>query len=234
VADGPGLVAIIPARGGSKGIRRKNVVDVAGKPLIGWTIEACKCARRIERCIVSTDDAEVAEVAAGYGIDTVRRPRDLAGDASPVEGALLHALDAIESDGVALPERFAFLQCTSPLTLPEDIDGAIEAGERADADVVVSVTDFHYFLWSEQPDGSLVGLNHDHRVRPMRQDRPGQLLEAGSVYVIRTQGFREARHRFFGRIVPHRVPSDRVFEIDDPEDLAYAAHALASRRAAAS
>ena len=129
----------------------------------------------------------------------------------------------------AAPDRFALLQCTSPLTLAEDIDGGIEESEGTGADVVVSVTDFHYFLWSKQSDGSLVGLTHDQRVRPMRQARRAQFIEAGSVYVFRTEAFRRGRHRFFGRIVPYHVPPDRVFEIDDPEDLGYASFVLGSR-----
>jgi len=223
------LVAIIPARGGSKGIPRKNLVDVAGKPLIGWMIEACKRARWVERCVVSTDDDEIAAVADDYGVDVVRRPAALSGDDCLVEEALLHALDEIESRRGVLPDRFALLQCTAPLTAAEDIDGAIEESESSGADVVVSVTDFHYFLWSKQSDGSLVGLNHDQRVRPMRQDRRTQLIEAGSVYVFRTHGFRQARHRFFGRIVPYHVPPGRVYEIDEPEDLDYASFVLGSR-----
>ena len=99
----------------------ETAVDVGGKPLIGWMIDVCKRARRVERCVVSTDDDEIAAVASDYGVDVVRRPAALSGDDCLVEEALLHALDELESRSGAPPDRFVLLQCTAPLTLAEDI-----------------------------------------------------------------------------------------------------------------
>lgn len=212
-------LAIIPARGGSKGIPRKNVLPVAGKPLLAWTIEAALAARYVDRVVVSTDDPEIAAVARRYGAEVVDRPAEISGDKASSEAALLHALDHLEAAEGYRPDRVVFLQCTSPLTAPEDIDGTIEALEHERADTALAVVPFHYFLWKPDATGDGVGINHDKRVRPMRQDREAQYLESGAVYVMKVPGFRDARHRFFGKTALYEMPGERRWEIDDPVDL---------------
>lgn len=221
-------VAIIPARGGSKGIPRKNVKLLAGKPLIAHTILAARAARTIARVVVSTDDDEIASVAREYGAEVVRRPPALSGDTARSEDALLHALDELAKDGYS-PEFVVFLQCTSPLTRAGDIDGTVEALLREGADSALAVTPFYHFLWTRAEDGNAVGVNHDKRVRLRRQEREGQYLEAGAVYVMRTDGFRQARHRFFGKTALYVMPEERVLELDTPRDFAVAELLLASQ-----
>jgi N-acylneuraminate cytidylyltransferase len=219
-------LAIIPARGGSKGIPRKNVLPLGGKPLLAHTIHAARAASRVTRVLVSTDDDEIAEVALRYGAEVVRRPPELAGDTASSEAALLHALDALlEGEGYA-PDLLVFLQCTSPLTAPEDIDGTVAALIDAQADSALAVTAFHYFLWSQDGDEAR-GVNHDKRVRLMRQQREPEYLETGAVYVMRTAGFRAARHRFFGKTVLFDTPVERRLEIDEPEDFRIAEERIA-------
>ena len=122
-----------------------------------------------------------------------------------------------------------FLQCTSPLTLPEDIDGTVHALLAEEAEPRVTVAPFHYFLWQPDDTGNAVGINHDKRVRPRRQDRPPQYRETGAVYVMRTGGFRQYRHRFFGKTVMHVVPEERSLEIDELADLGVAEILLRNR-----
>jgi YrbI family 3-deoxy-D-manno-octulosonate 8-phosphate phosphatase len=224
-----GTIAIIPARGGSKGIPRKNVRPVGGKPLIGWTIEAALASKRVDRVAVSTDDPEIAEVARRFGAGVIDRPAEISGDSASSEAALLHALDRLESDEGEAPGLLVFLQCTSPLTAPEDIDGTIEAMERQGADTALAVVPFHYFLWRRDDSGDSLGINHDRRVRPLRQEREPQFLEAGAVYVMKVDGFRRARHRFFGKTAMYEMPAERRWEIDDPVDLEVAEVLLRSR-----
>lgn len=225
----PSVLTVIPARGGSKGIPRKNVLPVGGKPMIGWTIEAARAAKAVDRVVVSTDDPEIATVARRFGAEVVDRPAELAGDSASSEAALLHTLDVLrERDGYE-PDLLAFLQCTSPLTAAEDIDGTVAALEREGADSAVAVVPFHYFLWKQDTSGEAVGINHDKRVRPMRQDREPQFLESGAVYVMKAAGFREARHRFFGKTALYEMPSERRWEIDDPVDLEVAEVLLRAR-----
>ena len=212
------ILAIIPARGGSKGIPRKNVLPLAGKPLIAHNIAAALASRRVTRVVVSTDDAEIAAVARDHGAEVVMRPDALASDVARSEDALLHVLDALEESEGYRPEAIAFLQCTSPLTAPEDIDGTLATLEEKQADSALAVVPFHYFLWSEGADGDANGINHDKSFRLMRQQRQPEFVETGAVYAMRTDGFRQARFRFFGKTVMHEIPVEHWQEIDEPAD----------------
>lgn len=223
-----GCCAVIPARGGSKGIVGKNLRVVGGKPLIVHTILAAHGAARVDRVVVSTDDPAIAQVSQAHGAEIVWRPKELANDTASSEVALLHALDSLAAESGYRPEYLAFLQCTSPLTLPEDIDGTLRLLVEEGADTALAVARFHYFLWRLGPDGA-IGINHDKRVRPRRQDREPEFLETGSVYALRVAGFRAARHRFFGKTALYEVPGERVCEIDESVDLEVAEVLLRAR-----
>ena len=224
------ILAIIPARGGSKGIRRKNVRLLAGKPLIAHTIEHARQASSISRVVVSTDDSEIAAVSEQYGAQVVWRPAEISGDTASSESALLHALEYLQEAEGYEPDIVVFLQCTSPLTLPEDIDGTVQVLLDAGADSALAVTPFHYFLWRRDEHGDAVGINHDKRVRPLRQQREPQFLETGAVYVMRTEGFRKAKHRFFGKTAMYVMPPERCLEIDEPVDFIIAETLLRHRQ----
>lgn len=225
----PKIVAIIPARGGSKGIPKKNIVPLLGKPLIHYTIEAALNADKIDKVYVSTDCDEIAQSSTTAGAEIIHRPDDIAGDIASSEDAILHALKTIDASEGAKPELVVFLQCTSPFTTSEDIDSTIGAMQGANAQSAFAACDFHYFVWQIDNSGEAVGINHDKSHRPMRQQREQQLLEAGSVYVMEVEGFIKEKHRFFGKTVTHIIPTDRVFEIDDPEDLVIAEAILKSK-----
>jgi len=220
-------IAIIPARGGSKGIPRKNIRYVAGKPLLVWNVEAARGAESVSRVVVSTDDQEIAAVAAEHGAEVVVRPTELASDQASSEAALLHVLEVLGREESYNPETVVFLQCTSPLTVPQDIDGTVETLLDKKADSAFTASEFHHFLWQEGADGLVEGVNHDKAERQRRQDRRPQYLETGAVYAMRTEGFLKAKHRFFGKTVLHIVPPERVLEIDEMEDLRKAESALA-------
>jgi YrbI family 3-deoxy-D-manno-octulosonate 8-phosphate phosphatase len=223
------ILAVIPARGGSKGIPRKNVRPIGGKPLLGWIIGAARTSKRVDRVAVSTDDAEIASVAHRFGAEVIERPDSLSGDSASSELALLHALDFLRRSEGYEPDVLVFLQCTSPLTASEDIDGAIEAMEREGADTAVAVVPFHYFLWRRDDSGDGLGINHEKRVRLLRQDRDPQYLESEAVYVMKADGFRKARHRFFGKTALYEMSPERRWEIDDPVDIEVAEVLLRSR-----
>jgi N-acylneuraminate cytidylyltransferase len=212
-------VAIIPARGGSKGIPRKNLQMLAGMPLVAHAISCARRAGTVQRVVVTTDDAEIAEVAGRYGAEVIRRPAKLGSDTASSESALLHALDELRSGQGYEPEVITFLQCTSPLTRPEDIDGTVQVLRAEGADSAVAVAPFYGFLWKKGPDGEAVSINHDPRTRPRRQERDLQYLETGAVYAMYTRGFRQARHRFFGKTAFYVMPTERSLEIDSPTDL---------------
>jgi N-acylneuraminate cytidylyltransferase len=223
------ILCVIPARGGSKGVPRKNLAVVGGLPLVARAVEEVRAATSVTRVVVSTDDDEIAAVARRHGAEVVERPPDLAGDAASSESALLHALDALERTEGYSPELLVFVQCTAPLATATDVDGTVRALLDGGADSALAAAPTHSFLWRRGPDGAAVGVNHDPRARRRRQEREPEWVEAGSIYAMRVKGFRTARHRFFGRTVLHEIPRERLLEVDDPVDLRLADAALTER-----
>jgi len=220
------VIAIIPARGGSIGIPKKNIINVAGKPLISYIIGAAEGSKFISKIIVSTDDEEIASVAKKFKADVIMRPSELSRDDSPSELALLHVLDYLKEKKLKNPEIIVFLQCTCPLTSSDDIDQTIIKLLSEDADTSFTVTPSHYFLWTEDPDGEAIAVNHDKNVRKRRQDCEPQFIETGSVYVMRSDGFLKNKHRFFGKTVMNIIPPERVLDIDEISDIARAEFAI--------
>ncbi len=192
---------------------------LAGKPLIAHTIGTATQASSVDRVVVSTDDDEISAISKQWGAEVILRPAKISTDNSSSELALLHALEHLHENEGYSPELLVFLQCTSPLTLPEDIDGTVQALFEQEADSSLAVAPFHYFLWRWDIDGDAIGVNHDKRFRPLRQERDLQYLETGAVYVMRTKGFTRARHRFFGKTAMYVMPPERCLEIDEPIDL---------------
>lgn len=154
------------------------------------------------------------------------RPAEISGDCANSEAALLHVLDQLHSEEGYFPDLIVFLQCTSPLTEAQDIDGTIDALIKEGANSACAVVPFHYFVWRRDADGAGIGVNHDLSKRLRRQDRSPEYLEAGSVYVMEAKGFHKHRHRFFGRIALHEVPVERRWEIDEPIDLGVASYLM--------
>ncbi|MYX06944.1 NTP transferase domain-containing protein [Streptomyces sp. SID8375] len=227
----PTVVAVIPARGGSKGVPAKNLAAVGGVPLVARAVRECRAARLVTDVVVSTDDAGIAAAARGAGAVVIRRPGDIAGDTATSEAAVLHAMDAYEAEQGARVDAVLLVQCTSPFIAREDIDGVAAAVVEGGADSALTVAPFHGFVWRDaEPevggndaaaDGGH-GVNHDKSFRPRRQDRPQDLLETGAAYAMDAAGFRTSGHRFFGRTELVRTDPARVLEIDDPHDLARA------------
>ncbi len=216
------VLAIIPARGGSKGIPRKNVQTVGGVPLVVRAVRAATKAKRVSRVVVSTDDAEIGQLSSEAGAEVVWRPPELSGDSSPSEAALLHVLHFLRERDGYVPACIAFLQCTSPFTQPGDVDGVLELVAEKGYDSAFTGTPTHGFLWRKLESGLAEGVNHEKTHRAMRQQREPEYLETGAVYGMRTGGFLERGHRFFGKTGIYVVPRLRALEIDEPEDLVLA------------
>ncbi|MFE0812651.1 cytidylyltransferase domain-containing protein [Streptomyces sp. NPDC058794] len=221
------VLAVIPARGGSKGVPAKNLAPVGGVPLVARAVRECRATRLVTDVVVSTDDQTIAAAARQAGAEVVLRPAAIAGDTATSEAAVLHAMDAHEALHGAAVDVVLLVQCTSPFIVREDIDGVAGAVAEKGADTAVTVAPFHGFVWrdgdgEEGPEEGGYGVNHDKTYRPRRQDRPQDLLETGAAYAMAAPGFREHRHRFFGRTELVRTDPARVLEIDDPHDLARA------------
>ncbi|MGW2044006.1 cytidylyltransferase domain-containing protein [Streptomyces sp. NPDC001858] len=218
------VLAVIPARGGSKGVPAKNLASVGGIPLVARAVRECLAARLVTDVVVSTDDQAIAAAARQAGAEVVLRPAAIAGDTATSEAAVAHALDVHEALHGAPVDVVLLVQCTSPFLVREDVDGVAAAVVENGADTAVTVAPFHGFVWrdADQPAEGGTGVNHDKSYRPRRQDRPQDYLETGAAYAMRTKGFREHGHRFFGRTELVRTDPARVLEIDDPHDLARA------------
>jgi N-acylneuraminate cytidylyltransferase len=209
-----GVVAIIPARGGSKGVPGKNLRRVGGRSLVARAVDAALAASSIDRVLVSTDDAAIAAEAFAAGADVLDRPSGIAGDTATSEAAVLHALGSL----TLRPEVTVFVQATSPFIDPTDLDAAVSRVLAGAEDVVFAATRTHAFLWRPDPDGAS-GVNHDPSFRPRRQDRDAQFQETGAFYVMRTAGFLAAGFRFFGRVGIAEVDPARALEIDTEREL---------------
>jgi CMP-N-acetylneuraminic acid synthetase len=213
------IIAIIPARGGSKSIPRKNSYPLSGKPLISYTLTAVFESQYITKTYVSTDDDEIAVISKSYGAEVIIRPPEISGDEASSESALLHVLTTLKNISEPLPDLIVFLQCTSPLTLNIDINAAIERLIESDADTCFSATPSHAFIWQVESDGRVKGINHDQRYRQRRQEMEPQYRENGAIYVMKTDGFMKTGHRFFGKTVLSVMPPERSWDIDEPMDL---------------
>lgn len=206
-------VAIIPARGGSKGIIDKNLQSVRGVPLVVRAIRSCLQAFSIDRVYVTTDSERIASVAESNGARVIRRPRELAADDSSSEDALLHALDDIPD-----ATTVAFVQCTSPFIDPRDLDRATKMVTAGEFDVVFSGLVDHTFRW-EKGDAGWHPVGHDMAKRPRRQDLPERVIETGAFYVFTRDGFVAAKSRFHGRVGVVEVSPREALEIDTHDDL---------------
>ena len=212
-------VAFIPARGGSKGIKDKNIMPIGGKPLIYWTASACEKSETIEKVFISTDSDKIKNVIDGFGfkkVEVISRSAETASDTATSESALIEFCKNHEF------EKVVFLQATSPLTTSGDIDGAVKKLESESADSLVSVIHNYQFLWGK--DGK--PNNYDPQNRPRRQDWDGYYIENGAFYISSRIAILDSNCRVSGKITYWEMPQKSFFELDEPEDIDIIAHLL--------
>jgi CMP-N,N'-diacetyllegionaminic acid synthase len=229
------ILAIIPARGGSKTIPRKNLRLLHGKPLIAHSIGTALKSRSIDRVTVSTEDHEIAEISKKYGAEVIERPEELARDDSPTIGAVLHALDFLEKQGY-MPDVVVLLEPTSPLRNVEDIDNAIQLLLNSDCESIVSVCEVgHSPYWMHEiKDGYLKPLFDKKYVEMMRQDLPKIYMPNGAVCVSTPGNLRRFRSFYTNKILPCVMPIERSVDIDTEMDLELAEAILNGGRRARS
>lgn len=216
------IIGHIGARGGSKGVPGKNFKDLHGKPLIDWSLDQLFASQDIDHVVVSSDDPEIYEHGLKRGgLDIGIRPDHLANDTAGKWGVWQHALEEVEK--ITGPvSTFVDLDCTSPLRLQEDLDGALTLYKTEKPDMVMSCCESRknpYFNILELDEtGSL------HVSKPLpggvvaRQQAPQALDHVGLVYVLNPQYLRTAKSLFEGRVIPYEVPNERGLDVDSPID----------------
>lgn len=193
------ILTVIPARGGSKGIPRKNLQMLADKPLIAWTIEQALAVPDLH-VVVSTEDPEIAEVSASFGAAVLHRPEELAQDTTPTEPVVEHAITTFAADH-GMPEAVMLLQATSPIRLDDTLSRAVHQFRSTAVDSMVGVVASPPFLWASE--GGRAVPHWDYRHRRRRQDMSEEELrfrETGSLYVTAPHIYLEQHNRLGGRI----------------------------------
>ncbi len=212
------IVAIIPARGGSKGIKCKNLIPILGKPLLCHTINAAQESELIDKIIVSTDDKVISKVAKENGVEVILRPQTLSNDTAISEDALKHAIDTLREQQY-IPDLIVFLQGTSPLRGSNDIDNAINYLIKEKADSLFSGSYIHGFIW-EKTDKAITPINYNPISRKMRQHiKKTYIEENGSIYIFKPKILEDYHCRLGGKIVAFEMNPLYSFQIDEPSDV---------------
>jgi len=211
------VIAIIPARGGSRGVTRKNLRQLAGKPLIAYTIEAALQSGVIDRVIVSTEDDEIAAVAGKYGAEVIKRPAALAADEAPTEPTLLHVVKRLKEKENYKADIIILLQATSPMRKGTLIKEAFHQFLENSHDSLLSVCPSHAFLWKMNKDRA-IPVNYDFRNRPRRQDAEPQYRENGAIYITTYKILMGERNRLGGKIGLYVMAEEESLEIDSTFD----------------
>jgi|SaaInlStandDraft_2_1057019.scaffolds.fasta_scaffold51287_2 CMP-N,N'-diacetyllegionaminic acid synthase len=224
------VLAIIPARGGSKGLPGKNIIDVDGEPLLFYTFEQAKKSKYIDRIILSSEDEEIIKIAKVMGFEVpFKRPKNLALDTSGTMPVIFHALDMLSQTY----DYIVLLQVTSPLRLHHDIDKSIELCEEKNASACVSVVEVNKPLdwtFSLSKDNKLKSIVGDLKIPIRRQDAPKHYSVNGAVYVAKVEWLKLKEHFLTDETIVHIMPKSRSIDIDSEEDLILLDHFISKSK----
>lgn len=210
-------VAIIPARGGSKGIPKKNLLMIGGKPLVAWSIEHALNSSKIDSVWVTSDCDEVLSVAKKFGANVILRPKIISGDKSTSEEAWIHAVNEIQKQTEI--DLIVCMQPTSPIRGRNDLNEAVKMFKSGKFDSILSVTKVEdHFEWRLTSDGA-ESVNYDYRDRKRRQDIDQKYLENGSFYIVSPSQLLKDNNRLGGKIGLYQQDKFKMFQIDNIEDV---------------
>jgi N-acylneuraminate cytidylyltransferase len=209
------ILITICARGGSKGIPNKNILNFAGHPLVAWSIIQAKKAKNVDEIFVSSDSDAILKIAVSYGAKTINRPYKYATDAAKSEDAILHAIEVLGNS----QEIIIMLEPTAPLRNPDDLDNCINMFRTKGWDSCFSGATLQDFLiWKKDKNGDLVSVNYDYKNQGPRQMREPDYVENGAIYMFKPKIMVEEKNRFGGKIGIFPNNFWQSFEIDEPED----------------
>jgi len=206
---------LILARGGSKGIPRKNVLDFCGNPLVAWSVIQAKNTAEINNDYISSDSDEILNIAEQYGAKKIKRPDKISGDTAKSESAVEHALTVIGSN----QEMIIMLEPTAPLRKPSDLSNCIKQFRVENWDSGFSGAILEDFLiWKKNENGILESINYDYKKQGPRQERQPDYVENGAIYIFKPDIFLKHKNRFGGKIGIYMMEFWQSFEIDEPDD----------------
>ncbi|MCF8026466.1 MAG: acylneuraminate cytidylyltransferase family protein [Desulfobacteraceae bacterium] len=218
--QGKSVLAVIPARGGSKGLPRKNIRMLAGKPLIAWTIEEARQSEYIDRLILSSEDPEIIHTAQSFGCEVpFVRPSDLAGDNTPGIDPILHAIGLLPGYDIVM-----ILQPTSPLRMARDIDEGLEFFIQRSASVCVSVSEMSkspYWMFSLDPQNYMQPIFKHKEITNRRQDLPKIYMPNGALFISRTAYLEKKRSFYTDETMGFIMPKEKCHDIDDEMDFLF-------------
>lgn len=215
------ILAIIPARGGSKGLPRKNIIDLAAKPLISYTIEASLNSKYITKTIVSSDDDETLNISKQYGADIIKRPDNLALDTTASEPVTKHAIEELKKDNQEF-DYLVLLQPTSPLRDTENIDNAFNILFESEATALISVCEINNKIlkaFKEKKDGFIEGVSNNKYPFMRRQDLPKTYISNGAIYIVKVDEFMKNTSFFTDKTISYIMDEVTSMDIDSKEDL---------------
>jgi CMP-N,N'-diacetyllegionaminic acid synthase len=212
------IMAIIPARGGSKGIPLKNLKLLNGKPLIDYSINGSLKSKFITRTIVSSDHPKILNRAEKLGAEIIKRPKNLATDSSQLEPVIEHCLNHFKLKENYVPDIIILLQNTSPLRTKKHIDDALSTFLDSKFDSLMSCYNSHYFLWNLKKN-ILIPKNHNPKNRTNRQQMNNQFIENGAIYITKYNAFKKSHCRISGKIGLFKMSEKVSIDIDTKEDL---------------
>jgi len=209
------IVCLIPARGGSKGVPKKNIIDFGGKPLVAHSIEHAVGSKHIDFVYLSSDSEEILEIGKTYGAIPLIRSPELSHDYATLEALVKNFLTITKNVDIIV-----MLQPTSPLRTSQDIDNAIDAFFEQDVDSLFSAVELEdFFIWKRDTNGSLQSVNYDFENRQRRQDISGQVVENGSIYIFKPSVVIENNNRLGGKIGVSIMDPWKIHEVDSYDDL---------------
>lgn len=211
------VLGLVPARGGSKGIPRKNVREVGGKPLIAYSIKAGLNATAVDSVVVSSDDSEIISVSRTHGATVpFQRPDELATDDAATAPVVVHAIETLEKRGEEY-DLVVLLQPTSPLRTANHVDEAVEQYQSSNADSLLSVHQDHTYRWRRTEDGA--ERIDEVSGRKRRQDMDPEYVENGAIYVAPTDQFLEEQRFSLGQTALYEMTESASVDVDTPDDL---------------
>jgi len=217
------ILGIIPARGGSKGIPKKNIISIAGKSLLAWTIEEAKKSRFLNKIVVSSDDPQIISVAEKYNCEIIKRPKRYATDYASSASVIIHALKYLKKEENYTPDIIVLLQPTSPLRTFVDIDKAIKIFIRKRAEALISITEWDnkclkcFFM----KKGILQGIVNNEFPFMSRQILPKIYIPNGAIYIVLEKKFRKHKKLFLKKTIGFLMDKEKSIDLDSPQDIPF-------------